>query len=302
MSKAIMKKASLLVAAIAGAGLFATTSNVQAQELDSPNSGKISFAAGADVSTHYVFRGIVQENQGLIFQPWGEGTANLFEGEGFVNRVDLTIGGWASFQSAQTGRSASGFDDSYYEQDIYAGLTFGLGDNWEAGVVWTAYTSPSDAFGTVQEVALSIAYDDTGKTPLDFALNPYALVAFEYDSSVDGQDTGTYLELGVEPSWVVMESADYPVTLSVPVTIGLSIDNYYEDPSDGDDDTFGFASVGAMFSIPLSSIPSDYGSWTLSAGPTFYWIGDNAGQLGNAAGGDGDNFEVQGTIGISMTY
>ena len=84
------------------------------------------------------------------------------------------------------------------------------------------------------------------------------------------------------------------VALSMPITLGLGIDDYYETATDDDD--FGFLDIGIVGSMPLS-VPDSYGSWTLSAGVHFLMLGDNT----EAANG-GDEDEVIATIGISMGY
>ena len=42
-----------------------------------PNSGKLSLTAGADITTAYFFRGILQERNGFIMQPYAELNLNL---------------------------------------------------------------------------------------------------------------------------------------------------------------------------------------------------------------------------------
>ena len=54
---------------------------------------------------------------------------------------------------------------------------------------------------------------------------PYATFAFETAGGADGYDKGAYFELGVEPSAPL---EDAPVSLSFPVTLGLSLNDYYQ--------------------------------------------------------------------------
>ncbi len=58
-----MLRKTLFVGAIMGTGLMATPS--MAQEAGSA----ASFDLSLDATTHYLFRGLPQENQGLILQP-----------------------------------------------------------------------------------------------------------------------------------------------------------------------------------------------------------------------------------------
>ena len=273
------------------------TGTAQAQEEAEVNTGNVSFSAGVDFTTHYFFRGALQEDQGLITQPYGEMGATLFESDGIIKELDMYAGIWSSFHSEETfAMTTNDGPDSWYEADLYVGTSATLPANFSADLSYIAYTSPNDAFDTIQEIDLGLSYDDSewwGDS--GFALSPSATFAFEVDNTLLGSDEGTYLGLGVSPSFTVVDSEDYPITASVPVTVGLSLDDYYD--LNNDDDTFGFASVAPGLSMPLSFMPNEFGDWTLSAGAEFFFLGDNNETLNN-----GDDFEAVGSIGISMTY
>jgi len=268
MPKGTGTRMAILTSALALASLFLCTSAVRAGE----NEGKISLSAGVDFSHAYYFRGIIQTNKSFVAQPYGDVTFNLYEGENGLNSVGATLGFWNSFHSR-------------------------LFDNWEAGVIYTAYISPSDSFTSTQEIAFSLSFDDSELLGA-FALSPQILVAVEIQGG--GADTvrplGTYFELGVEPGLTLIESENYPVSLSFPLTLGLSLGDYYQD-STGDDDTFGYFDLGVNLSMPLSFIPADYGSWEVFVKGDFLFLGDNL-----EAANDGDSFEAIGTIGIALSY
>lgn len=298
-----------LVAAAILSFVGAAPMSVYAQDVG-PNTGKLSFSAGVDFASEYYFRGIAQENQGFIAQPWAEVGLNLYEGDesDMINSIDWSIGFWNSIHSGPSGEDGTG--DPHYELDFYTGVGVTLAEKWTVGVTYTAYTSPNDLFTTTQEIALSIGYDDSGAwTSLglgeDFALSPSVLIAFETAGGADaGTELGVYLELGVAPSWELVKlSEEYPITLTVPVTVGLSLDgDYYE--STTDDDLFGYLDVGADFSMPLAFIPSDYGQWEFSAGVHLLVLGDSAQDIAErdfAVDGDAD-LEVIGVFGLSMSY
>src|SRR5690606_10561101 len=121
--------------------------------------------------------------------------------------------------------------------------------------VYTFYTSPANYFSTVQEVALSLSYDDSAlwaerSGDLEFALNPSVTLAAEVKNSAFGPDEGIYLELGLSPSLSV-EAGDVPLSLSFPITVGFSVDDYYEDGA-GEDDTFGYGKVGVALGADIS--------------------------------------------------
>ncbi len=278
----------------------------EAATIAGPNTGKVSFNLGADITTQYVFRGINQEDQGLIFQPYADATINLIdEGDnGFIKNLDFYFGTWNSVHSQDTGGT-----DAWYEADYFVGFSFGLTDTLSADISYIVLDSPNNSGLTVfaQEIDLALAYDDSALWNglcEDFGgLQPYFLVAFEVDGGSDGQgggfNQGTYFEFGIAPSCVVLQSETTPITLTVPVTLGLGSDYYEVTTATGsiDDDTFGFVDIGLDFSMPLTWVPADYGSWELSTGVHFLFLGDNTETINN-----GDGFEVIGTVGISMSY
>src|SRR5690606_21370468 len=85
---------------------------------------------------------------------------------------------------------------------------------------------------------------------LKFALKPSVTFAAELDNSAFGPDEGMYFELGVSPSFAA-EVANVPLNISVPIILGLSVDDYYEDGA-GDDDTLGYGTVGLTVGADIS--------------------------------------------------
>jgi len=288
------------VAVLAALVIVGPQGAAQAQD-KGPNTGRVSVSLGMDWTTHYFFRGILQEDQGLILQPYGDLTFKLMEGEGAFTNLGLTVGLWNSLHEGPTGTgggSASQDPRLWYEADFYTKLSATLFDDLTAAVIYTAYMSPNDRFATVEEIAFSLSYNDS-KLFGAFALNPSVLLAFELDGQADGgSDEGTYLQLGLAPSYTFNDKGTYPITLSLPVTLGLSLGDYYERVGvGGEDDTFGYLSIGLAAGIPLKFIPASYGTWTAKAALTYITLGDNL-----KAANNGDSSEFIGTLGIAMTY
>jgi len=307
MRIAQIARIALLVAVV----VSATTLPASAQEGEAagPNTGKVSFSAGVDLTTQYMFRGIAQEDQGAIVQPWVELGFNLYEGDGPISSVDLTVGLWNSLHDGPTSDSPFA-NGGWYECDFYAGVSLGLPANFSFDATYVHLGAP-DVAGTslfAQEWDFTLAYDDSSwwenvKIPGFGGLQPYFMYVIETDGASDGFGNGgdSYFEFGFEPSMTLIESESMPITLSVPFTFGFG-DGYYELDTTGnghadDDDSFGYFDVGVVMSAPLSFIPADYGSWEVAAGVHFLFLGDNAETIN---GGDGS--EVIGTIGISMSY
>jgi hypothetical protein len=289
--------AAVAASTLALGGLFFPTTPVQAaEEPKGPNQGNVSVGVGVEFPTAYFFRGILQEDRGFIAQPFLEGNIKVYEGDGPLNSVSAKLGFWNSFQSQSPGVPSD--PTGWYEADLYGGLTFGLFDQLQAGVIYTAYISPNNSFGTVQEIAFKIAYDDS-KLLGPFALSPSVLIAVELDGQADahpGHDEGIYLQLGIQPGFKLFEDAKYPISVTFPMTLGLGFDDYYEFNT-GNNSTFGYFDLGLIASVPLSFIPATYGTWEVHAGVHFLFLGDNLETVNN-----GDAFQAVGTFGISMVY
>ena len=263
---------------------------VVVEEEPSVNTGAFSLAGGIDWTTAYFFRGYQQENAGLIFQPYFTLSTPIVENDDYT--VSGYIGTWNSFHSKKTFQSGTG-PSTWYESDLFGGIDVSFGD-WTIGTVYTFYTYPNGAFNTIQEIGFRVGYNDAALTEeqIGFALKPYAAVYFE---TKDGNGTeDTYLELGIAPSWGL---GDSDITLSVPVVLGMSLDDYYVD-GDGDNEFFGYSSIGLFASMPLDGIPARYGSWTLTGGVQWLFLGAD----GLEAANNGDDNELIAKIGLGFSY
>jgi hypothetical protein len=269
------------------------TPGAQAEPQEPPKS-PFSIQLNLDYTTSYFYRGIIQEDTGLILQPAAKLTINLYEQDDL--RIDALLGLWNSFHGQKTGADTRGdFTGYWYEADLFGGIAVTKG-KLSLTTTYTFLTSPSDAYETVQELDFTLAYDDSdllGK----FALHPYALLGVETGADAsDGadSDTGTYLELGVAPGFS-FDVEQTPILITFPVSVGLSLKDYYQDAA-GDDDTFGFAQVGVKAAVPLP-FGDRYGHWTLNAGVSALFLGDHT-----SAYNGGDDTEFIGTIGLQLNF
>jgi hypothetical protein len=243
---------------------------------------------GLDFPTIYFFRGIRQETDTeLTMWPYGDFGVALYSGEGAIKSVGANVGIWNSLHTGSSGLDGPK-DGLGYETDFYATVSLGFGGGTTLATTYTAYTSPIDMFGTVKEISF--------KTSVANKIAPYGLVAFELGDTygADGGNPGTYLELGVGPSFPL---ADGKFTVAIPVKVGFSLDDYYE--LNGEDNKFGFLDIGALFTFPLSKIPSNYGSWNLHTGVDFLALGDTTRAFN---GTDQDKSKVVGLFGIGLAY
>ena len=263
--------------------LLATAGTASAQTTVDPNPGALSVTTGVDVPSVYFFRGIRQETEPKFTMfPYADGGIALFSGGGAIKSASVNFGVWNSLHTGSSGGDGPG--QIHYEEDFYSTLTLGFARGLTVGTTFTAYTSPNQIFNTVQELSLKVA------SATKFA--PYGLVAFELSGQADGgSNEGTYAEFGIAPSWPLAGS---PVSLTIPVKVGLSLKDYYENPAG--DEKFGYFDGGALLTVPITKIPSRFGSWNVHGGLNFMRFGETT-RLANK--GDASQVIVSGGIGMS---
>lgn len=277
-------------------------------EIPSPNTGKLSFSAGSDFTHAYFFRGIIQEDQGFIAQPWAELSIDFCDCQGTVSDFYLTLGIWNSLHSKGTSAGRETKDlEIWFESDLYAVLGMTLLDNWDIDFTYVAYTSPSDAFATIHEISFGATYNDSEfwkkrnvSTPGFNGLQPSVRLAYELDNTVFGSAKGIYLELGIAPSFTsVFELGGDPITMTWPMTVGISLDDYYEetDAAGGDNETFGYFDIGVDATWPMNFIPPDYGSWKFTGRVHVLYMGQNLEEANS-----GDDLEIIASVGIGLDY
>jgi len=265
-------------------------SSAAAQGTSNANGGNITLNASFDVPTAYLFRGLLQDDTGLIMWPAADAFIRLSDTTG----PSLRVGTWNSLDTGVSG-SDGPTGRLWYESDFYTTISFPLTVDWAVGATYTAYTSPNDSFSTVKELAFNVG-PNPNTTSSDAIVLPYALVAFELDASPGmgqadgGREGGTYMEVGAAVRWLGAPVVD----LSFPVRVGLSLHNYYE--LAGVDHAFGFLSIGARAELPLAQT-SNYGAWNVHGGVDFYSLGDTP-----EAFNGGDQTKVVAFAGIGFTY
>jgi hypothetical protein len=256
---------------------------------EEPSAKRVTTAAGFDFASAYMFRGIYQEDRGVIVPPFVDVGVLLYQGKGALSSITANGGIWNSLHSGPSGNDGRG--SPWYEADYYGAVTFTMG-KWKPGALFTSYTSPNDAFRTVHEIAAVLAYDDSGSR---FPLSPKATLAFELKGQADGgAKQGTYLELALRPTVKLIDAQRYPLSLAIPLKLGLSVRDYYEGPVANDH--FGYFDTGLIASVPLAFMPAG-SSWEVHGGVDFLWLGDNLRLLNRT-----DSTKPVGVLGLSVTY
>lgn len=261
--------------------------SAQAQD---PNPGAITLAAGVDFPTTYFFRGIRQEVEPRItIWPYGDLGLALYSSDAVVKSAGVNVGLRNSLHTGSAGSDGPS-RKLWYEEDFYTTLTLGFARGVSLATTYTAYTYPNGGWVNVKELGLKLSQANR--------IAPYGLIAVELDNQADGgANEGTYLELGIGPNWPF---ADGKATLAIPVKVGLSLNDYYE--LSGKDNKFGFFDVGALVTVPLSGIPSNFGSWNFHAGADVLALGKYTEAANVDQEGKTSNSQVIGRFGIGLSY
>jgi hypothetical protein len=302
-----------LAAVMAIVAMLSVSTTAKAEEAAMDQVGEaIGVELGIDYATDYYFRGIGQENQGFIFQPYG--TFALEEVFAFDIEEGKSIGFspyvsfWASMHEAN---QPSVGNNVVYEIDYIIGVEISLPMNFSADLSYIFYTNPSGGGQFAQEVDLSLTYDATEllagiERIKDGEWTMTVLFAFETAGlGADGvAGTGIYFEFNTELVLpiIMAQEADLPIDGIVGLTVGLSLDDYYV--AGGEDDTFGFVDVYIGASMPLDEFFGvRYGQWTVTATVHFLFLGDNAQAISAPAITDGDeDFKALAIIGVATEF
>lgn len=255
-----------------------------------PRGPRALFTGGLDYTPAYYRRGYLQDNGGLIVQPFFTLACTLNPDDAAVVQPYLTS--WNSF----------GLTDLDNRMAVMVEGMAGVFVTWNNFTFDANYAiynnSPMDARSVINEVGVRVGYDLCALwTPAGerspFALRPTAGLFLEtYDQN--GRNDG-YLELGLEPAWRFSWCGQKAI-VALPIQFGLSADNYYFN-AQGQEQTLGFVSIGLSASTTLPSPPCG-GRWFLS-GAVLYTrlVADN---LVTTNSGSADVFTAKAGVGFSF--
>jgi hypothetical protein len=266
--------AACLAGTVAYAGPVKPSKKIVEPAQESCITGDIGF----DVVSNYITKGVVQNNQGFIIQPYADLHFRIFKGAGALTSVTVDVGIWNSFHSHHNTPAGVGTTSNWYEFDFQTGLTFNF-NKLSLGGYYKIYESPSSSFANAYAVGISLAYDDSDLLGA-FALHPYAFAelnlqgttgnnfpaaAGKLGASPTFHGRGQYYEVGIAPahSWG-------DLTLSLPVKAGFGSGGMYLGNRG-----FGFIGVGVAAAYALNQVPACLGKWTVTSGFTYYRLGGN---------------------------
>lgn len=248
-------------------------------------------------------RGLVVENEGLVWQPVVGLVLPLFD-VGPIKNLAFVGGIWNSVNTHQQ----DPYVGAWNEMDVFASLSGTVANNFSLTLTYSPWNSPSHAFHTEHNMDLKIGYDDSkawGNS--GFSLNPYVDLwwAIGGDSTVIlGRRGGTgYFEPGIVPTFTFKGMHDYPLTFTFPIYTQVGPNNYWDANGTYTNNIFGLVSVSANVSVPLGFIPVRYGHWHADAGVTYDHLLNSALlHAGTLASGNTNRNVVVGSVGFGVNF
>ena len=243
---------------------------------------RFSGVAQLDLTNAYYFRGILQENDGFIAQPWGEAYMNLYSSDdGLFRDVTAGVGVWLSIHSKET--LASNGPRSIYEADYYPLVSVDFAGGFNLLTIYYFYDSPNGAWGeAVQELNMRLSYDDSES----LGLSPWMNLAFETHGYSLGASSGTGMQFGVAPTFYEGDA----FSVSGSAEVGLTLGDYY-DGVDSNENTFGYANLGVGVGVPITD------TWAANVGFKYFLFGDDLETVNGGHGGHG-----VGTLSLSASF
>ncbi|MCS7033882.1 MAG: hypothetical protein NZ561_07785 [Phycisphaerae bacterium] len=272
-----------------------TTSSGTQPAADDRTFRGFSIAFGIDVPTAYYYRGYLQQDRGVILQPFLTLSANFQPAAdcsiqpyiGWTNTIfsrdngDLPVAHSGGVPRIFRSRVIEIPGDppsfelqlvplhdgrGWYESDIMVGVTVYWKDVF-FDLNYHVHIFPSDVHDAMHEIGGKISYDLAGlwdATPASqrsFSLRP-GLTIYHETSDQNG-DQETFIEVSLEPTWR-FKLFGRRAAVSVPVALAGSDDGYYVDANDFDTQTLGYFSAAVKGSISLP-IDRKFGDWYLNA-------------------------------------
>jgi len=284
--------AALLSPALSLAGTTMVTQET-APLVEEMKKSAITGDLGVNFVSQYILRGLVYENQGVIAQPYLNLYFSLYEGEGFINKVSLIAGFWSSLHSRHTDAPPNTTTPAWFEFDFTPGIAVTFAKNFTLTSSLFIYSSPADAFSTFYGANFQLDYDDSDLLGA-FALHPHVTYLRELDGKAgSGASEGNYYEVGVAPQL----PAFGPLSVTFPLTVGFGSHDFYADNTG-----FGFFSGGVNAEVALGFIPAEYGSWTVNAGATYYYLNGSLARFNNPNVRDTGHNEFVFSGGIGLAF
>lgn len=234
-----------------------------------PGPSILSGNLGVTVRNQYNVRGIIVESKGVVFQPYGNLFVKLHEGKGLIQSFSLQAGFWGDLNSSGP-RAAKDSDWKHFtEFDWDVGFIVNFAERLSLSSYYLQYFSPSDAYDLGRFINSTLSFNDAGLIGDNFSFQPH--FTFLYELPAAGRPgfrpNAWYLEPGISPNYTLFKKSKTPVTLALPLTVGLG-ERFYNG------NAYGYTSVGPQVTVGLGFIPENFGRWNSSFGYRYFHLGE----------------------------
>jgi hypothetical protein len=249
----------ILITGISAMAALACASTARAEE----GGWELHGFGDLSVKNDYVTpRGLVVTTDGVTIQ--------VLNGLSLVSPggVAITAGTWTDLNP--------GYNPTYNstvvnEFDFFVGISGKITPRLTAGIEYSQFISPQNAFRDEKNLEFSLKYADGGPDDA-FAINPYVKLfwAIDGDSTVVlGKKGGTFdVELGAVPTY---KTGDF--TLSAPTWITIGPESYWGEVTP--DGMLGVVSTGLKGSVPLKFLKGNAGASVYAQVQYYHLINDN---------------------------
>lgn len=230
-----------------------------------------------DLKSDYISYGVVIQDQGATIQSLLSLRYSLFDKvldgqpESFVNNITGFISTWADFSTDKNLSSPNSSYRNFTELDLITGVSFTFADRYNITTLATAYNSPAGAYGQGAYLKAELSYNDRGLIGKNFALLPQLtlLYTIPWDSNLGLNPDALLVEPGITPSYTFGADTTFPVTLGLPMRVGLG-NKFY------DGETYGFFSIGPQVTLPINALSKDNVRTFVTLGYTYINLGSTA--------------------------
>jgi hypothetical protein len=283
-----------VLGALAALALPAITSVAYAE--DAPPSRSHALVNFEFSDKYLTPRGMIVQNEGLVFQNLVLGFFNLYGSDAFSATL---VGGIWNCYGTESLPASGGGSTHWYEIDPIAGMSFGIAKNFTLDVTYTAFNMQILAFpggpalGTSQHLETKLSFKDADLLG-NFALSPYISFWKELKNkavaSTDANpEESFYFDIGIAPSYTLK---DLGLKLELPCRV-LTADSSFYGTGAGSHSAIGLYELGVKASMPLKFMPAGYGSWSSHLGVRYMdFVDDNL----IATQGRDDTWQVYGGI------
>ena len=266
---------------VAALGALATAMpNALAEEVaPAPPPSRVHALVNFEFADKYLTpRGMIVQNEGVVFQPLVLGFANIYSGaqDDLINSATIVGGVWNCFGTGKLPASDSpGATTSWYEIDPIAGVSLGLAKGFNLDVTYTAFNMEVFNIPFSQHLETKLSFDDSPYLKA-FALHPYVIWWNELDGKAVANtdavpESSYYFDIGVAPSYTF---TDIGLKLEAPCRVLLADEEFYGTGA-GDGSTVGLYELGLKGTVPVKFMPEGYGSWSFHAGVKYMKFEDD---------------------------